>query len=126
MHRRSFLKSLARHRSWARASPPRGSCAAKAKSPGSGFYQPPNPNQTFNQSNMVGQVETDIGITGVGEGRRQGTCWNNRRIADRKGPRFGIELLAGDVHGWFYPPGREKIDAIGALDLALWTSRARH
>src|SRR5438046_1978340 len=31
-------------------------------------YQPPNLNIHFNQSNMVVTIETDAGITGVGEG----------------------------------------------------------
>jgi L-alanine-DL-glutamate epimerase-like enolase superfamily enzyme len=26
---------------------------------------------------------------------------------------------------WFYPPGREKIDAVGALDLALWDIKGK-
>ena len=29
---------------------------------------PPNPNPLFNQSDMVVTVETDAGITGIGEG----------------------------------------------------------
>ena len=31
-------------------------------------YEPPNPNPLFNQSDMVVTVETDAGITGIGEG----------------------------------------------------------
>src|SRR5258708_759714 len=31
-------------------------------------YEPPNPNPLFNQSDLVVTVETDAGITGVGEG----------------------------------------------------------
>ena len=32
------------------------------------IYRPPTLNPLFNQSNMVVTVETDIGITGIGEG----------------------------------------------------------
>src|SRR5689334_18330108 len=31
-------------------------------------YSPPNPNPLFNQSDLVVTVETDAGITGIGEG----------------------------------------------------------
>ena len=36
-------------------------------------YQPPNPNPLFNQSDMVVTVETDAGITGIGEGGSKDT-----------------------------------------------------
>src|SRR3982074_2249251 len=32
------------------------------------IYRPPNLNLLFNQSNMVVTIETNIGITGIGEG----------------------------------------------------------
>jgi len=32
------------------------------------FYQPQHVNPTFNQSNRIVTVETDAGITGIGEG----------------------------------------------------------
>ena len=69
MHRRSFLKTLAAASVAAAALPRRVEAALpKAKITRVRIYQPPNLNQTFNQSNMVVTVETDIGITGVGEG----------------------------------------------------------
>src|SRR5882724_11441182 len=37
------------------------------------FYTPPKPNPIFNQSNMIVTVETDAGITGVGEGGSKDT-----------------------------------------------------
>ena len=37
------------------------------------IYKPPDLNQLFNQSNMVVTVETDIGITGIGEGGAKDT-----------------------------------------------------
>ena len=35
-------------------------------------YLPPNPNPLFNQSDVVVTVETDAGITGIGEGGIEG------------------------------------------------------
>jgi len=85
----------------------------------------PGMNRSFNQSAMLVTVETDIGITGIGEG----------------GSRDLIESLAGSVVGqnpfriernWhhmymdtFYPPGRERIHAQGAIDLALWDIKGK-
>src|SRR5690242_992380 len=37
------------------------------------IYRPPNLNPLFNQSNMVVTVETDFGITGIGEGGSKDT-----------------------------------------------------
>ena len=37
------------------------------------IYQPPNLNQLFNQSNMLCTVETDGGLTGIGEGGSKDT-----------------------------------------------------
>ena len=36
-------------------------------------YLPPNPNPLFNQSDVVVAVETDAGITGIGEGGSKGS-----------------------------------------------------
>jgi len=85
----------------------------------------PGMNRSFNQSAMLVTVETDIGITGIGEG----------------GSTDLIEQLAGSVIGqdpfriernWhhmymdtFYPPGRERVHAQGAIDLALWDIKGK-
>ena len=89
------------------------------------FYQAPQPRPTFNQSNAIVTVETDQGITGIGEG----------------GSRDMVEQLAGLLIGedasriehlwqlmyraYFYPPAREKLHAQGAIDLALWDIRGK-
>jgi L-alanine-DL-glutamate epimerase-like enolase superfamily enzyme len=89
------------------------------------MYAPPNPNVLFNQSDMVVTVETDAGIVGVGEG---GTKDMIEPLAGRligKDPQH-IERLWQDMsRSFFYPPGREKIDALGALDLALWDIKGK-
>ncbi len=53
-------------------------------------------------------------------GRRERHAGAVRRHADRQEPVQDRVDLAGDVIAWFYPPGREKTHAVGAMDLALW------
>ena len=120
MFRRSFLKSLAAAPAAVLAGPLRLDAALpKAKVTKVNIYEPPNVNRLFNQSNMVVTVETDIGITGIGEGGSRDTleqCAGNLIGQDP----FHIERLWQEMYvSWFYPPGREKIHAQGALDMAL-------
>lgn len=88
-------------------------------------YAPPNMTTLVNQSDMVITVETDAGITGVGEG---GTKEMIEQCGGRligRDPHF-IEKLWQDMsRSFFYPPGREKQDALGALDLALWDIKGK-
>src|SRR5438128_3946865 len=89
------------------------------------IYQPPNLNQLFNQSNMLVTVETDAGITGVGEGGSKDTLEQCAGSLIGKNP-FQIERLWQTMYmEWFYPPGREKIHAQGALDMALWDIKGK-
>ena len=69
MERRKFLKSLA-VASAASLTWPRmlGATLPKAKITRVRIYLPPKLNQTFNQSDMIVTVETDAGLTGIGEG----------------------------------------------------------
>jgi L-alanine-DL-glutamate epimerase-like enolase superfamily enzyme len=88
-------------------------------------YLPPNPNPLFNQSDVVVTIETDAGITGIGEG---GSKQMLEQCAGRligRDPQY-IERLWQDMsRSFFYPAGREKEDAIGALDLALWDLKGK-
>ncbi len=89
------------------------------------IYQPPNLNPLFNQSNMVVTVETDIGITGIGEGGAKDTLEQVAGTLIGKNP-FRIEAIWQEAYlAWFYPPGREKTHALGALDLALWDIKGK-
>lgn len=126
MNRRSFLKTLA-------AAPLAGAAAArlleaalpKAKITRVRIYEPPNWNRLFNQSNMIVTVETDAGITGVGEGGAKDTLEQCAGTLIGKDP-FRIEAIWQEMYiAWFYPPGREKIHAQGALDLALWDIKGK-
>ena len=89
------------------------------------IYRPPNLNPLFNQSNMVVTVETDFGITGIGEGGSKDTLEQCAGTLIGKDP-FKIEAIWQEMYiAWFYPPGREKTHALGALDLALWDIKGK-
>lgn len=126
MHRRDFLRAIT-------AAPALGllrplDAAAdlpKAKITRVRIYRPPNFNPLFNQSNMVATVETDIGITGTGEGGAKDTLEQCAGTLIGKNP-FRIEAIWQEAYiAWFYPPGREKTHALGALDLALWDIKGK-
>jgi L-alanine-DL-glutamate epimerase-like enolase superfamily enzyme len=88
-------------------------------------YSPPNLNPLFNQSDMVVTVETDAGITGIGEGGAKDTIEQCAGRLIGQDPRY-IEHLWQDMsRAFFYPPGREKVHALGALDLALWDIKGK-
>ena len=77
------------------------------------------------QSNMVVTIETDANITGIGEGGTRDTIEPCAGRLIGKNP-FQIERLWQDMYrGLPLSPGRGRLHAIGALDLALWISKAR-
>ena len=77
------------------------------------------------QSNMVVTIETDASITGIGEGGTPDTLEPCAGRLIGKNP-FQIERLWQDMYRAFhYPPGRERLHAIGALDLALWDLKGK-
>ncbi len=126
MKRRSFLKSLA-VASAATLARPRWLDAAlpKAKITRVRIYMPPKLNQTFNQSDMIVTVETDAGLTGIGEGGVKDTLEQCAGSVIGLNP-FQIEKAWQKMYiDWFYPPGREKIHAMGAIDLALWDIKGK-
>jgi L-alanine-DL-glutamate epimerase-like enolase superfamily enzyme len=74
---------------------------------------------------MIVTVETDIGITGIGEGGSKDTLEQCAGTLIGKDP-FHIEAIWQEMYiAWFYPPGREKIHAVGAMDLALWDIKGK-
>jgi galactonate dehydratase len=88
-------------------------------------YAPPNPNPIFNQSDLVVTVETDAGLTGIGEGGAKDTLEQCAARLIGQDPQH-IERLWQDMsRSFFYPPGREKMHALGALDLALWDLKGK-
>lgn len=129
MNRRNFLKSTAAASALTVLRPPRAFAALpQAKITKISFYQAPSvmPLQIpLLQSNMVVVIETDVNITGVGEG---GSVDSLIPCAGRligKNP-FEIGRLWQDMYRAFhYPPGRERLHAMGALDLALWDLKGK-
>jgi L-alanine-DL-glutamate epimerase-like enolase superfamily enzyme len=129
INRRGFLKALTaaaagvtllRGATWSYAALP------KAKITRINIYSPPNLNQHFNQSNMVVTIETDqAGLIGIGEGGSRDTLQQcGERLIGRN--PFDIERCWQDMYrAWFYPPGREKIHGLGALDMALWDIKGK-
>jgi L-alanine-DL-glutamate epimerase-like enolase superfamily enzyme len=88
-------------------------------------WSPAAPNPLFNQSDLVVKVETDAGITGIGEGGSRDTLEQCAGRLIGQDPQY-IERRWQDMYrAFFYPPGREKMHALGALDLALWDIKGK-
>src|SRR5260221_3885614 len=126
MQRRAFLKSLAAGAGASLVRPGISEAALpKAKITKVNIYEPPNPNRLFNQSNIVVTVETDAGLTGIGEGGAHDPLEQCAGRLIGRNP-FDIEGCWEDMYrAFFYPPGREKLHAVGALDLALWDIKGK-
>jgi galactonate dehydratase len=79
----------------------------------------------FNQSANVVLVETDAGLTGIGEGGAHDTMEQSAGMLIGEDP-FRIERLWQIMaRSYFYPGGRERLHAIGALDMALWDLKGK-
>jgi galactonate dehydratase len=126
VNRRNFLKSLgALPAIGALATQKAQAALPKMKITRVRVYQPPHPNPLFNQSDLVVTIETDAGITGIGEGGSPDTLAQSAGRLIGRDPQF-IEHLWQDMNrAYFYPAGREKTDGIGALDLALWDIKGK-
>src|SRR5918911_2887202 len=133
INRRTFTKNLA-VAAGALALPSWPAKAAAAKLPVNRVtkircYYPPNYQangpQAFPQSNMVVLVDTEAGITGVGQGGSPDTVRNvSRSVIGRNA--FETERIWQaafmDAH---YSPGDERLHALGAIDLALWDIKGK-
>lgn len=89
------------------------------------FYHNPNSRPIFNQSYHVLTVETDAGITGIGEGGSPDTVRQCAAMIVGEDPSRIDRLWQIMFRGYFYPAGREKLDALGAIDLALWDVKGK-
>ena len=92
-------------------------------------YYPPNYQsngpQAFPQSNMVVLVDTEAGITGIGQGGSPDTVRNVARSVIGKNA-FDTEFIW--QHAFmdaFYSPGKERLHALGAIDIALWDIKGK-
>src|SRR5438477_29134 len=131
--RRTFTKTLALA-AGALALPSWPTKAAAAKLPVNRVtkircYYPPNYQtngpQAFPQSNMVVLVDTEAGITGIGQGGSPDTVRNMARSVIGKNA-FDTEFIwqHGIMDG-FYSPGKERLHALGAIDVALWDIKGK-
>ena len=123
MKRRAFLGSVVAAAAVGAAPAP--AAAQKMKITRVRVYSPPNPNPLFNQADLVVTVETDSGITGIGEGGSKEMLEQSAGRLIGRDPQY-IERLWQDMNrAFFYPAGRERTHAIGALDLALWDIKGK-
>ena len=93
------------------------------------IFYPPNYDrngaQAFPQSNMVVLVDTDAGITGIGQGGSPDTVRNVSQSVIGKNA-FDTEMIWQAVFmDSFYSPGKERLHALGAIDLALWDIKGK-
>jgi len=88
-------------------------------------YLPPRPRPLLSQSNQIVTVETDQGINGIGEGGSPDTVKALAGLLIGEDATRIEHLWQLMYRGHFYPPGREKLHALGALDLALWDIRGK-
>jgi galactonate dehydratase len=126
MDRRRFFQSLAATPAAGLAAlAPAHAAVSKMKITRVRAWAPPDLNPLFNQSNIVVTVETDAGVTGIGEGGKKDTLEQCAGRLIGQDPHY-IERLWQDMsRSFFYPPGREKVHALGALDLALWDIKGK-
>jgi galactonate dehydratase len=92
------------------------------------FYPPnynPNGPQAFPQSNMVVLVDTDAGITGVGQGGSPDTIRNVARSVIGRNAFDSESIWQHAFMDGFYSPGKERLHALGAIDLALWDIKGK-
>lgn len=129
MERRSFLQSAGLGGAAALVGPAQGGAAAVAPPPMKitrvRFYHNPQSPPQVNQSFHIVTVETDQGITGIGEGGTPAMVEQCAAMIIGENPFRTDHLWQIMFRGLFYPAGREKIDAIGAIDLALWDIKGK-
>lgn len=126
MKRRSFLRSAVLGSSAAAVATPQAHAAIpKMKITRIRYYNVPNSRPIFNQSSHIVTIETDQGITGIGEGGSKDTIEQCAALIIGEDPTRIEHLWQLMYRGYFYPPGREKVHAQGALDLALWDIKGK-
>jgi len=124
MNRRSFLEgSLGVAAARAEAAAPL--VASPIKITRVRVYEPPRLNPTFNQANLIVTVETDAGVTGIGEGGSKQMLEQCAGMVIGEDPMRTEYLWQLMFRGFFYPAGREKLHALGALDVALWDIKGK-
>ena len=129
MQRRRFLQSALLGSTAALASLPLLSAATappKLKITKIRYYAAPGYTKPlFNQARGIVEIQTDGGIVGIGEGGSKDMVEQLAQMIIGENP-FRIEDIWQRLYrGMFYPPGREKIHAQGAIDMALWDLKGK-
>jgi galactonate dehydratase len=130
MHRRKFVKSVALGSAGIMVGLPFSRAFANENSrlkitkiryfSAPGYTKP-----LFNQARGIVEIETDGGITGIGEGGSPDNIAQCAQMLIGSDP-FRIEHLWQYLYrGMFYPPGREKLHALGAIEMALWDIKGK-
>jgi len=84
-----------------------------------------NGSQALPQSNMVVLVDTDAGITGVGQGGSPDTVRNVARSVINRNAFDTEQIWQAAFMDAHYSPGDERLHALGAIDLALWDIKGK-
>lgn len=128
MHRRKFIKATGISTVGIFAGLPFAAKAeySKMKIRKIRYYSAPEYTKPlFNQARGIVEIETDSGLIGVGEGGSRDMIAQCAQMMIGQDP-FRIEHIWQDLYrGMFYPPGREKLHAIGALEMALWDIKGK-
>jgi galactonate dehydratase len=128
MKRRSFLQAAALGSAGAALapySPTQADALPAMKITRIRFYHNPQSPEHFNQSFHIVTVETDQGVTGIGEGGSPDTVKQCAAMIIGENPARIDQLWQMMFRGYFYPAWREKLDALGAIDLALWDLKGK-
>jgi L-alanine-DL-glutamate epimerase-like enolase superfamily enzyme len=89
------------------------------------YYLSPNSRPSFSQSTNIITVETNSGLVGIGEGGSRDTVEQCGAMLIGEDPARIEHLWQTMYRGYFYPPGREKLHALGGLDMALWDIKGK-
>ena len=81
------------------------------------LWRPQRFNPTFNQSNLLVTIDTDEGLTGIGEGGSPDLLRQCAGALIGEDPSRIHHLWQVMYRGWFYPAGREKLHAASAIRL---------
>lgn len=118
MRRRDWLQSSLLGTAAVLAVPQVAAALPQAEINGVCSLRVPDSRPISNQSGHFVTVETDAGIIGIGEAGSQDTVEQLGGMIIGENP-FRIEHLWQLMYrGYFYPPSREKIHALGTIDLA--------
>lgn len=128
MQRRQFLRSATIASTAALAGWPHlnALAAPKLKITKIRYYAAPGYTKPlFNQARGIVEIQTDGGIVGIGEGGSRDAIEQLAQMMIGENP-FRIEHIWQNLYrGMFYPPGREKLHAQGALEMALWDIKGK-